>query len=500
MLKLFKSNYIIGLDIGASAIKFAQFSQKEGRLQLIKSGLEEISSQQDALAALKKLFIGVNLKKSRVMVSINCPQTASRKIIVPYMPRHELGEAIMLEAKNYFPFSLAEAALDLRIEQEVIEKGVKKFQVLLATSPRKTVNETLDLLKQAGIRPAVLFPVSLALEKLARLSPSQDAASCLLDIGARFAELVVIKGKTLLFSRKIFFGADMFTRALTTVIVTDKGKLQLSLAEAESIKRQAGLASSEDTDKISASQIQVMLRSSLEQLVGEVNRCLAYYHEENPQVNIAGITLFGRGALLKGLPEFLTRELGIEVKLGLQAVAPEFGVAWGLGLSEGSGVNLLPPELKEQTQILLRQALWENTLAISVLFLIFVYSGLKIQISNFEKRIAVANLEVASLKSQIKDFDLQAFSKKALAGEPGLLEIFKELSNVVPAGVYLTELSIEKNSVTLKGEAISSDPQESLSTFSVNLEKGMFKAVKLSEVKELKGRSGRQFSLTCQLK
>ncbi len=144
---IFKKDFIVGLDIGTSSIKLAQFLKKEDGLHLVRVAKEEIaptsdesSAEKEILASLQKLIRGIDIKKSKFIVSINCPKTAIRRIIVPYMPRSELADGIRLEAKNYFPFPIEEAELDFEIVGDVIEKGVKKYQVIIATSPKQTVN------------------------------------------------------------------------------------------------------------------------------------------------------------------------------------------------------------------------------------------------------------------------------------------------------------------------------------------------------------------------
>ncbi|MDP8230465.1 MAG: hypothetical protein P9L93_05115, partial [Candidatus Gorgyraea atricola] len=75
---MFKKDYIVGLDIGSSSIKLVQFLKKEDGLHLVKAGLEEIAGndkEESILAALKKLLRGVSIKKSKFILSINCPKT-----------------------------------------------------------------------------------------------------------------------------------------------------------------------------------------------------------------------------------------------------------------------------------------------------------------------------------------------------------------------------------------------------------------------------------------
>jgi Tfp pilus assembly PilM family ATPase len=95
-------------------------------------------------------------------------------------------------------------------------------------------------------------------------------------------------------------------------LVSDKGKIKLSLEEAERIKREVGIPPEGESkmidDKILTTQLLSMIRSPLEQLVNEIDRCFDYYREESGGGKIDSLMLFGGGALLKGLQQFLVQK------------------------------------------------------------------------------------------------------------------------------------------------------------------------------------------------
>ncbi len=517
---IFKKDFIVGLDIGTSSIKLAQFLKKEDGLHLVRVAKEEIaptsdesSAEKEILASLQKLIRGIDIKKSKFIVSINCPKTAIRRIIVPYMPRSELADGIRLEAKNYFPFPIEEAELDFEIVGDVIEKGVKKYQVIIATSPKKTVNEHLSLLEKIGIRPASFIPPAYALQKLVEVFLSkEDKIQCLVDIGSRYTELAIFKGKNLIFSRKIPIAGDDFTEAMTGVLSSDKGRTELTLEEAERLKRQVGIPPESESkmidDKISTMQILSMLRAPVEQLVSEIDRCFDYYREEVGGDKVDLLILFGAGASLKGLSEFLSKELGIEVKMGnpLENLKIELGAipdkenishrlafAIGAALSKAKGINLLPPEIKEETRRTFKRSGIEATVVGTALVLILFYIGMRIQLNNFQKKISVAKMELSSLGPQLKQVAIFGL----LAKEPYWDDVFKELSNIIPSDIYFTKLSMENNIIRMHGIISAQEPEESLSNFILTSKRGLFKNVKLITTKEITGKTANEFEITC---
>ena len=517
---IFKKDFIVGLDIGTSSIKLAQFLKKEDGLHLVRAGLEEIaptsdesSAEKEKLASLEKLIRGIDIKKSKFIVSINCPKTAIRRVIVPYMPRSELADGIRLEAKNYFPFPIEEAELDFEIVGDVIEKGVKKYQVIIATSPQKTINGYLSLLEKVGIKPASFVSAPYALQKLTEVSLFKEGSTqCFIDIGSRYTELAIFKDKNLIFSRKIPIAGDDFTKAMTGVLASDKGRTELTLEEAERLKRQVGIPPESESkmidDKISTMQILSMLRAPVEQLVSEIDRCFDYYREETAGGKIDSLILFGTGASLKGLPGFLSKELGVEVTMGdsltglkiesmakdeRDKLALQLGLAIGAALSEAKGINLLPPEIKEETRRTFKRSGIEATVVGTALVLVLFYIGMRIQLNNFQKKISVAKMELSSLGPELKQVAIFRF----LAKEPYWDDVFKELSNIIPSDIYLTELSMENNVIRMHGIVNSQEPEESLSNFILTLERGLFKNVKLITTKEITGKTANEFEITC---
>lgn len=532
---LFKKNYIIGLDIGHSSIKSAQFIKKEGKLTLVKAYLKELSRTDDdnrrkaeIISVLKDIFSGADAKGAKVIVSVNSPDTMVRIGSAPYMPRSELNDAIRLEAKNYFPFPLDEAVLDFEILGIVAEKSVKKYQIMAATSSNKTVKEYLLLLNEADIKPVSLVPGSYALAKLieALFNKSKNISAgvvkSFIDIGEQYTELIIFKGKDLLFSRKIPVSGIVFTKAMTGLLISDRGKIQLTFDEAEKIKRETGIPPADESkeidNKIYTDQILSMIREPMDQLVNEIDRSFRYYREGFGGGSVDSVVLFGGGSRLTGLKEFLSGELGIPVEQGDFLEGVEFNpgtksdlllsdrpagcqlaFALGAALSEGKGVNVLPVEIKENVKRIFRRAAVMSAAASAIIILAFLYQGLKIQAINFEKRAAVSNMELESLKPQLEKLEAQNMLTGILADKPDWVKVFTELSNIIPDNIYLREFSVKDKVITIKGAAGGDKKEAIFLDFMHNLEKGIFKDVKLVNTKEVEKEKTNDFELTCSV-
>lgn len=519
--QIIQKDYIVGLDIGSSAVKLTQFIKKEDGLSLVRIDWRQTGGTDEGIIlALKDVIKGSNINRCKVIAVINCPKTAVKIIRAPYMPKQELRAAIKLEAANYFPFPLEDTFLDYEILEEFIDKGVRKYEILTAVSPKETINRYLTLLRKAGITAAALVPSCCALQKLVErcYAEGENKVSCFIDIGARNTELIICRGKNLQFSRKIPLSGEDFSKAMTGMLVSDRGKTELAITEAEKIKKEVGIPAEGEAklidNKISTTQILALLRAPLEQFTSEIERCFDYYREEKHGEKVDSIVLLGGGASLFGLNVFLSRSLSLPVEIGnpLEKVkkisdsvvddkyniSHYFGAALGAGLSQARGINLMPPEIKESGARTFKRTVWE-TAAVSVsLVLIFIYTGMRIQLGNFYKRVLVSSQEYSSLAPQLAKVKEHSLAVEILADEPFWDDIFMEISGIIPAKVYLTDLAMREGSVIMKGKILGQDVMP-LSNFILALEKGLFANIKLVKTKNLEEKKEIEFELNCSV-
>jgi actin-like ATPase involved in cell morphogenesis len=303
---------------------------------------------------------------------------------------------------------------------------------------------------------------------------------------------------------------------MTGALVSDRGRMQLTFAEAEKIKKEVGIPADNDTslidDKIPAIQIFSMLRSPAEAIANEISRCLDYYREESRGTRVDNIVLFGGGASLTGLTKFISDSLGMPVRIGdpLEALKTEkeairerertahrIELAIGAGLSGSKGINLLPPEIKDEVQRTVKRGTLEVAVTAIVIISALLLIGMNIKIDNFKKRIQVAKLELASLGPQIRQAEARRVADMVLVNEPYWEDVFKELGSLIPNEIKIESLKVENKIIDMKGIAASADGQQILGSFILSLEAGLFNNVKLIESKNISDGSAVEFELKC---
>lgn len=536
----------IGIDIGVASVNVAQSALYKGQVTLIKTRVVDIFPKEGELkeeATLRSLYIALEdfpRKNAKFVCVVKCPHTVARKVIVPYMPADELRGAVLLEAKHSIPFALEDAVADFNVVEEVIEKGIEKLSVIVAAAPRTTINKILsyfvvkkakpfagkitkkfdeaeDKIEPLGLKIGACLPRVMCLENIIERSKLRvDETLVTIEIGAEITEFNIFKNAKLQFCRKISFAGDEITKSLMGTLMTDKGKVELTKQEAEAIKKEYGIPRIENNQmidgKITTNQVLSMVLPKIERLVSEIERSLDFYREQMHGKGVDRIVLFGGGGRLKGLPEFLTKELGIEAVVGdpiadINLLFPEvvehdhdahkLVLAIGASLSGLKGINLLPAS-KEKTDRKVSSLsgfpiLKVGGVVCGVLILVFVALMVRIELLKAKKEKIIN--QFLTLEPQLEQVYHHKRMIKFLDDQPNLTEALKSLSHYVLPGLYLTEFLVEKDVVYFKGQVIGLDenPEASLSKFMTSLENGIFNNVKLS--KTIKDRGGFQFSL-----
>jgi type IV pilus assembly protein PilM len=300
-----RSRYLVGLDMGSSAVKMIAASGSDEHLKLEDCAIVNFtgrSSQQPVPAgkrseALADIISREGLDLSDLRVSLSGKGVIVRHVDMPRMRLEELRLNIKYEAELLLPFSLDEAIYDCHI-LDPEAKGQAKMKVLLVAARRTVVNENLAILKDLGIIPRVVSVGSVALanafEALHR-DESADKSEAVINIGAARTLLSIISHGELELTREIEVGGDRATVSIARSIGID-------FAEAEK-KKCEGSAEMKEL-------VAPMLR-----LLGREMRSTFDYVTSKSHRKISKIHLSGGGALCPGTCETLAAEFGVDVEV-----------------------------------------------------------------------------------------------------------------------------------------------------------------------------------------
>jgi type IV pilus assembly protein PilM len=223
-------------------------------------------------------------------------------------------------------------SLGLKPSVEAQNLGKKNSKVLIVAVHTDVISRTRELFLRSGLK-----------EKFIEVEAFSSVRSCInnrmdafliVDHGASATKVYIVDEGVVRISHTISVGSQDFTLAISRA-------LNISVAEAESIKRESGVSVARggvDVGKI--------MEGSLSYMVSEVDRLASEYERNNNRV-VSEIVLSGGGINLKGLPQLFEKSLKYPIRIAnpfsaidtpafleevLKEVGPSFAVAIGAGI------------------------------------------------------------------------------------------------------------------------------------------------------------------------
>ena len=298
----------IGLDIGSGYLKVVQLKDTKGGYELelfdmlpLPPELIVDGSIIDSLRlidSLKELLKKAKIKTKDAVISIaGHSSVIIKRVSLPEMSEEELSESIKFEAEQYIPFDIEDVNLDFQILGPKEEAG--QMDVMLVAVKKDIINEYLSVVKEAGLNPLIVDVNSFALENIYEVNyeiePDKNIA--IVNIGASTINMNILKGGISVFTRDSAVGSNLHTEAL-------QREFNLTYETAERLKK------GEAVENVSPQDAFSVMDLASEEIIGEVNRSLEYFHED-----INEVILSGGCALVKDFPKLLAEKIGIEVKV-----------------------------------------------------------------------------------------------------------------------------------------------------------------------------------------
>jgi len=316
----FKKIKSFGLDISDLSLKIAKLKERKGSLNLASFGEAEIPpgiieggeiKDENSLGEIIKKSLsqvkGDKLKTKYVVASLPEEKSFLDLIRLPKVKEEELASAVKFEAENHIPLPLEEVYFDFE-KIEATSDHSKYQEVLVAACPKKIVDSYLQVLKRAKLQPLAFEVESLSIVRALIKKGKASLPSLIIDFGGTRTSFIIYSGLSLRFTSTIPVSSQGLTESIAE-------NLKISKKEAEDLKIKEGLKG----DK----KVFEAIIPPLTDLVEQIKTLLRYYHTHMPKgqflqngKKLEKILLCGGGSLLKGLTEFLTQELKIEVKLG----------------------------------------------------------------------------------------------------------------------------------------------------------------------------------------
>ncbi|MDR1991097.1 MAG: pilus assembly protein PilM, partial [Acidobacteriaceae bacterium] len=170
-----KVQTVVGLDIGASAVKAVELCRSGKTYKVAALAREPVppgSVVDGAIldggavaAAIRRLFDRHAFTSKDVVTSLSGHAVIVKKIRLPVMTEDELAESMYWEAEQYIPFDIEDVNLEYQMldaDRGPDDRG--EMDVLLVAAKKERIANCASVIVQAGCLPVVVDVDAFALQ------------------------------------------------------------------------------------------------------------------------------------------------------------------------------------------------------------------------------------------------------------------------------------------------------------------------------------------------
>ncbi|HLP43963.1 MAG TPA: type IV pilus assembly protein PilM [Candidatus Nanoarchaeia archaeon] len=351
---------VLGIDIGASAIKIVQIRKKGARAVLetygtlslgpyagVEIGRATVLQPEKVIAALTDILREAKTTTRKGGLTIPFGSTLMSVIEMPSVDPRQMASMVPIEARKYIPVPITEVSLDwsvvpkeevaLRTEEpESADKApirkTKMEDVLLVAIHNETLREYQEIVKKVNLE-ANFFEIEI-FSTIRAVLDKNISPVLILDMGAASTKLYIV-------DRGIVRASHTISRGSQDVTLTLASGLSVAPDKAEILKRTIGWEKG-GTRKDVADIISL----TVDHIFSEAKHVISNYQTKHMK-SIEKAILVGGGSNMKGFTELAQAGLQMPVELGdpfskveapafltdvLKKNGPEFTAALGIAL------------------------------------------------------------------------------------------------------------------------------------------------------------------------
>jgi len=306
---------VISIDFGCKNIKVVEGRQQGNGVVLEKAvaiPAPPNSIKDGKILDIKKMADTISdvlqqerMNSKKAVIAIKSTAIITRDIIIPYVKKDQIEAIVKMEIARYLPIMLNEYVTEYRVREEFMEDNVKKIKLLVVALPKKIVEDYLELLKELHLKPVALDITSNALSKL--FIPgvlindeifSLDQTVSIIDIGHASINVNIISKGVIQFSRLITTGSEDIDINLINSFNLSPEDAEKTKIEQSNLRMNADLTADEAV-------INDAVKSIVDNWIREIQRVFQYHLSRENNNKIDKIYLYGAGALINGLSEYI---------------------------------------------------------------------------------------------------------------------------------------------------------------------------------------------------
>ena len=287
---------------GRLSAAFSQVGLPPGAI--VDGEVHDPSAVSDAVV---RLWRNGKFSSKSVVVGVAGLRAITREFDLPWVPDDEVDSAVRYQSEEVIPFPPDKTILSAQVLSDYqAPDGTTQRHVLVAAAHRDLIDGVIGAVEKAGLHVERVELVSSALVRaLVGSVPQAEQPEAIVSVGAGLTVIVVHQQGRPQFVRTIGMGSNSATAAISSV-------LDVPFSDAEIMKRRLGAADPQ------LEPAERAVQGTISELVGEIRNSIQYFASLPGRFPIAGVTVTGAGARLRGLVE----QLQAQVRMPVTFVSP----------------------------------------------------------------------------------------------------------------------------------------------------------------------------------
>lgn len=330
---MFFNNSIISIDIGSKFIKAIDGYIKNNDIIIKNHGITNthrspyagynMEDKNDVANALAGLLKSMNVKTKYAVFGVRGSDIIVRHTEIPEMPEKQLKQAASIEIQQYLQMDKDQYVYDSIKIGKSNPEGKNLQNVLMVAVPKEKINFFFYIADKLKLE---VRGIDLYASSIAKLFPAmtetehEDSCIAVMDIGYELSTIVLIENGRLFFEKDIGIGVKDIHATVAKAFAALPEKV-------EAIRgRTINLSAIDDSVSTADPRIYFAnnsVRQVVDSLMDETAKVINFYLSEGFGKSISHIYLYGGGARIEGMLEYIMSFTGIETKIISTDIFPQ---------------------------------------------------------------------------------------------------------------------------------------------------------------------------------
>ena len=335
------------MDIGYNSIKMIQLAVNGGHISVLAADKARIDpringNEQErrsfVISRIKQMLTEGNFHGKKVISCMPADRLKITSLRLAETDGVRIEQALRKEVNQRFGLDPDKDAVSYVLVGDVRQGDEIKSELILFAADNESIKEHINLIEEAGLRPAAIDLVPCALfrsfERSLQRQEDKERTAVFVDLGARFTTVVFGHGREISFVKQISIGGENFNQEIAKKLgigISEAQMLRAKLRMERTVSTERGLwpsgqgstgnedfADENASRNLDSSTRQVMvdaIGTVAEQLAREIALCFRYYTVTFRGKRVERAVFSGGEAYENILINILKRQLAVEIEI-----------------------------------------------------------------------------------------------------------------------------------------------------------------------------------------